>query len=195
MTGATGPRGSRKGVFEAMRSGVCSLICAACCIGCTDPVTPPAASPPVDRLLIFARDLNEDVTLHLTRNAGGSTVVLFRQASPGQSRIVLDSVGPGPKEQEPEEIRAMLASFDVWALNAPDAPGAACRTVNGQRSCAITFQDYSLVMQVERGGQVRVQRYTGLERSTGNQTARALADFVLAWARKREASAQVRPPG
>jgi hypothetical protein len=167
----------------------------ALCIGCTDPATSPAASPPIDRLLIFVRDLNEDVTLHLTRNAGGSTVVLFRQASPGRPRIVLDSVGPGPKSQEPEEIRAMLASFDVWALNEPNAPGAACRTVNGQRSCAITLQDYSLVMQVERGGEIRVQRYTGLERSTSNKSARALADFVFAWARKREASGQARPPG
>ena len=80
----------------------------------------------------------------------------------------------------------MLDSFDIWAMNAPDAPGAACRTVNGQRSCAITWEDYSLVMRVESGGTARVQRYTGLERSTGNPSARALADFVLAWARERE---------
>lgn len=78
----------------------------------------------------------------------------------------------------------MLASFDIWALNAPDAPGAACKTVRGQRSCSITFNDYSLVMRVQRGRQVRVQRYTGLENSTSNQSARALGDFVFAWARR-----------
>ena len=126
------------------------------------------------------------MTLAVIRDAGESTVVLFRQARDGQPRIVLDSIGPGPKEQEPEEVREMLASFDVWALNAPNAPGAACRTVNGERSCAITWNDYSLVMRVESGGQVRVQRYTGLEKSTGHASARALADFVLAWARERE---------
>lgn len=79
----------------------------------------------------------------------------------------------------------MLNAFDLWALNAPDAPGAACRTVLGQRSCSITFIDYSLVMQVQSGRDVRVQRYTRLEKSTANQSARALGDFVFAWARKR----------
>ena len=84
----------------------------------------------------------------------------------------------------------MLNSFDIWALNAPDAPGAACRTVLGQRSCNITFNDYSLVMQVQRGREVRVQRYTGLEKRTSNQSARALGDFVFAWARKRDGRGQ-----
>ena len=83
-------------------------------------------------------------------------------------------------------VERMLRSFDIWALNAPDAPGAACRTVLGQRSCAITFNDYSLVMQVQRGREVRVQRYTGLEKSTSNRSARELADFIFAWARMRE---------
>ena len=83
-------------------------------------------------------------------------------------------------------VERMLSSFDIWALNAPDAPGAACRTVLGQRSCSITFNDYSLVMQVQRGREVRVQRYTRLEKSTSNRSARALGDFVFAWARMRE---------
>lgn len=171
-------------------------IAAAVCIGCSDSPTSPAVSPPIDRLFIFARTLTEDVTLALIRDGGESTVVLFRQARDGQPRIVLDSIGPDPKEQEPEEIRVMLASFDVWALNAPNAPGAACRTVNGQRSCNITFNDYSLVMRVESGDDVRVQRYTGLERSTAVPSARALADFVLAWAHELEGGGQAhrQPP-
>lgn len=82
----------------------------------------------------------------------------------------------------------MPDSFDVWAMNAPNAPGAACRTVDGQRSCAITWEDYSVVMRVESGGDVRVQRYTGLEKSTGTPSVRALGDFVLAWASKLEGS-------
>lgn len=59
-------------------------------------------------------------------------------------------------------------------------------TVRGGRTCSITVNDYSLVMRVQRGRDVRVQRYTGLEHSTGNPTARALADFVFAWARARQ---------
>ena len=82
----------------------------------------------------------------------------------------------------------MLNAFDIWALNAPDAPGAACRTVMGERSCSITFNDYSLVMRVQSGQEVRVQRYTGLEKSKSNQSARALGDFVFEWARNRGGS-------
>lgn len=167
-------------------------IVAAGCIGCgDDPPTSPAKSPPIDRLFIYARNSSpdvkkEEVELALTREAGRSTLVMFIPARPEHPRIVLDSIGPIP--EEPERVRAMLASFDVWALNAPNAPGAACFTVNGQRSCNITFEDYSLVMRVESGSQVRVQRYTGLEKSTGNATARGLADYVLAWARELQAA-------
>ena len=159
-------------------------ICIALCIGCRDSPTSPV-SPPIDRLFIFARNWPDDyVELSLIRDAGGSTLVLFRPYREGHPRTVIDSIGPGATE--PEEVHTMLASFDIWAMKAPDAPGAACRTVNGQRSCAISWEDYSLVMRVESGGKVRVQRYTGLEKSTGNPSARALADFVLAWARERE---------
>lgn len=171
---------------------------AACCIGCTDPPTSPAreiVSPPIDRLFIFVRDWpNDFVELSLIRDAGRSTLVLFRPPGDGQPRMVIDSIGPGPTE--PEEVRAMLDSFDVWALNAPNAPGAACRTVNGQRSCYATANDYSLVMRVESGAEVRVQRYTGLEKSTGSQSARALGDFILAWVRLLEGGGQAyhQPP-
>ena len=168
-----------------------AAIGAACCIGCGDPSTSPGVSPPIDRLLIYATNWpTEEVEFAMTRNAGESTVVLFRPARPGRPRLVLDSIGPSPTA--PEEVRAMLASFDIWAMNAPNARDAACKTVNGQRTCVIAEKDYSLVMLVERGGQVRVQRYTGLERSTANPSARGLGDFVLAWARKRQPPP---PPG
>lgn len=162
-------------------------VCVAC-IGCDNSPTAPV-SPPIDRLFIYARNWpSEEVELALIRNAGESTVTLFLPAREDHPRIVLDSIGPGA--EEPEEVRTMLASFDIWALNAPNAPGAACRTVNGQRSCNPTFNDYSLVMRVESGGKVRVQRYTHLELSTAVPSARALADFVLAWARTYEGGGQ-----
>ena len=155
--------------------------CVALCLGCDGGPTSPM-SPPLDRVFIYARNWpTEEVEIALIRQAGQSTLTLFVPAREEHPRIVLDSVGPAA--EEPDEVRTMLETFDLWAMNAPDAPGAACRTVNGQRSCAITFNDYSLVMRVESGGKVRVQRYTGLEKSTGNAAARALADYVLAWAR------------
>lgn len=149
---------------------------------------------PIDRLLLFTANSAEEVELALIRNAGQTTLTLFRPARPGKPRLVVDSIGPGP--EEPEEVRVMLNSFDIWALNAPNAPGAACRTVNGQRSCVITPNTYLLVMRVESGADVRVQRYSYLDLSTGNPTARALADFVLAWARKAEGGGEARrqPP-
>ena len=167
-------------------------IIAASCIGCgNDAPTSPAKSPPIDRLFIYARNSSPDVSkeeveLILTRESGQSTLVMFIPARPEHPRIVLDSIGPVP--DEPEKVRAMLKSFDVWALNAPNAPGAACSTVNGQRSCNITFEDYSLVMRVESGSEVRVQRYTHLELSSAVPAARGLADYVLAWARELQSA-------
>jgi hypothetical protein len=176
------------------RGGVWLLIGAAWSVGCAyraEPDALPASSglavksPPIDRLFLFVRDTpRDDVELTLIRDAGKSTVTLIRPARPGRPRVVLDSIGPG--ENDAEMVVAMLDSFDVWALNAPDAPGAACKTRNGRRSCSITFNDYSLVMKVESGGETRVQRYTHLELRTSNRSARALGDFVFAWVRKRE---------
>lgn len=129
--------------------------------------------------------------LTLTRDAHGSTAILVRPDYDARLRAwrrsgtVLDSIGPAERDTD-NMLARMLNSFDIWALNAPDAPGAACKTVMGQRSCSITFNDYSLVMRVQRGREVRAQRYTVLEKSTSNRSARALADFVFAWARKRE---------
>ena len=187
-----------------MRRALCLVICAVCCIGCTNRAkpavapesdaafrrgtpnalpAPPAeelAAPPIDRLDLFVRNAaDEAVQLTLTRNTRAGTVTWSVLRSDWRGRPL------GPVEQDTDTVVGMLNSFDIWALNAPDAPGAACRTVMGQRSCYITFNDYSLVMRVQSGRKVRVQRYTGLERSTSHRVARALADFVFAWARRK----------
>ena len=171
-----------------VRRYLTSAIIAACCIGCgDDPPTSPAVSPPIDVLLLYARNWpTEEVEFELVREAGESRVTLFRPARDGNPRIVLlEKIGP--VAEEPEKVSELLESFDVWALNAPNAAGAACSTRNGQRICNPTFEDYSLVMQVESGNQVRVQRYTHLELSSGVPAARGLGDFMLAWATELEA--------
>ena len=142
-------------------------------------------------MFIFVRDWPRgDVELNLIRDAGGSAVTLFHPARDGQPRVLLDSIGPA--DAEPEELVTLLNSFDVWAMNAANARGAACTTVNGQRSCAIAMYDYSVAMRVESRGKVRVQRYTGLETITGSRSVRAMGDYILAWANKLEAPAQMR---
>lgn len=179
----------------AFRATLCVLIVAACGIGCTvqrgRPNALPAASgdalaaPPIDRLDLFVRNAaREFVELSATREVRGSIVAWYVQRYDGRLRPI------GPVEQDTEMVVRMLNAFDLWALNAPDAPGAACRTVLGQRNCSITFNDYSLVMRVQSGREVRVQRYTRLEKSTSNQSARALGDFLFAWARTREERAR-----
>ena len=156
-------------------------------VSCSDSTSPSreVESPPIDRLLIFVRNWpTEYVELALTRDAAGVTLVLFHPPGDGQPRVVIDSIGPGATE--PAEIRDLLANFDVWALNAPFAPGAACTGVDEDRSCAITSNDYSVVMLVESGDQVRVQRYTRLDSSNSGSRARALGDYVLEWVRRIE---------
>jgi hypothetical protein len=158
----------------------------ACCIGCTNraKLNAPAAAiveasvvPSIDRVDLFVRNAaREAVQLTLTRDTRDSTVAWYVLRSDGRQPPI------GRGEQDTDMVVRMLNSFDIWALNAPDAPGAACRTVLGQRSCSITFNDYSLVMRVQRGREVRVQRYTGLEKSTSSRSARALGDFVFEWA-------------
>ena len=190
-----------------MRRSLCLLICAASFIGCTTrarpavapasdealrrdkpkalPAAPAEASvtPPIDRVDLFVRNAaREAVELTLRRDTRGSTVTWYVVRYDGRRRPV------GPPEQDTDMVVRMLNAFDIWALNAPDAPGAACRTVMGERSCSITFNDYSLVMRVQSGQEVRVQRYTGLEKSKSNQSARALGDFVFEWARNRGGS-------
>ena len=158
-------------------------------VSCSDSTSPGAVeSPPIDRLLIFVRNWpTEYVELALTRDAAGVTLVLFHPPGDGQPRVVIDSIGPGATE--PEEVRDLLAAFDVWALNAPFAPGAACKGEGDDRSCAITWNDYSVVMLVESGDDVRVQRYTRLDSTNSGSPARALGDFVLAWVRRLEGGA------
>ena len=160
-------------------------LAAVCSIGCTTRAKPnaPAASAdavvaaPIDRLDLFVRNAaREFVELSATREVRRDIVSWRVQRYDGQLRPI------GPAVQDTDMAVRLLDSFDIWALNAPDAPGAACKTVRGQRSCSITFNDYSLVMRVQRGRQVRVQRYTGLEKSTSNPSARSLGDFVFAWA-------------
>jgi hypothetical protein len=174
---------------ECLAIAAGAALALACCIGCSTrakpnavPAAPAEASvvPPIDRVDLFVRNAaREAVQLTVTRHTRDSTVAWYVQRSDGRRPSI------GPAEQDTDMVVRMLNSFDLWALNAPDAPGAACRTVLGQRSCSITFNDYSLVMRVQRGREVRVQRYTGLEKSTSNQSARALGDFVFAWARAR----------
>jgi hypothetical protein len=164
-------------------------------VGCASAPAPNAGTVPrtaaasITRFDIFVRNGRYDVAeLALTRQGGRSTVTLARPEYEGRPRVLLDSVGPS--EADAEKVVAMLDSFDIWAMNAPNAPGAACQTVAGQRNCIITFGDYSIVMLVRRGNRERVQRYTGLDTRSANRRARALGDFILAWAREREGPTQ-----
>ena len=157
--------------------------------GCSDSTSPaPEVAPPIDRLEMFVRDTREfpgeEVEFVLKRSASGSTLTVFRPGREWRARLVLDSIGPGA--EEPEEIREILASFDVWALAERDAPGAACRTENGQWNCYHVYNDYTLVMGVGSGDAYRAQRYTRLELSPTTRPVRQLADYVLAWARRLE---------
>jgi hypothetical protein len=135
----------------------------------------------------------EYVEVHFERIAGRSMLVMFRPPQPASGglpavpRILLDSIGP--QDDPPAEIVEIVSTFDVWAMTDSNAVGGACSTKTGQWVCNPTFRDYSLVLGVERGGTRRAQRYTGLNESTGNTTARALGDFVFAWSRKRAGSA------
>jgi hypothetical protein len=164
------------------------LICAVCCLGCSkdDPTSPDTRWLPaseIDRLLVFVRDWpNEYVEIDFKRNAGASTLIMYRPPQPGLPRVLLDSVGPS--SEDPEEIAELLATFNVWALADSNAVGAACNTRSGQWVCNPTINDYSLVMGVESGGTFRAQRYTRLGESNSSKTARALGDFILEWKRR-----------
>ena len=173
------------------------LLCAVFTVGCTNGTTSPEDSP-IDRLLIFVRDWPaEYVEIDLTRNAAGSTLIMYRPSQaasggqPAQPRILLDSVGP--QKEDPEEIVQLMKAFDVWAMADSNAVGAACNTRGGYWNCNPTINDYSLVMAVMRGGTQRAQRYTRLKESTSNKTARALGDFIFAWKRRVEARASTKP--
>ena len=163
-------------------------IVVACSVGCSDEPTSPdreIAASEIDRLAIFVRDWpDEYVEIRLERNAGQSTLVIFRPPQPGLPRVVIDSIGPS--KDDTEEIAELLSKFDVWAMADSNAVGAACNTKSGQWICRPTFNDYSVVIGVTGGGTTRAQRYTRLRESTSSKTAHALGDYVLAMARRRQ---------
>ena len=164
-----------------------------CCFGCTDssPVQPdtrvPASS--IERLQIYVRGWPiDEVELDMNVVEGQRRLILYRPARDGQPELLLASISPDMKEWE--NVDALLQSYDVWELANPDAPGAACRTYKGQPTCNPTFNDYSIAMRVIVGGVTRNQRYTRLDGDNSAHVARAMGDFVLAWAREREGSTQ-----
>jgi hypothetical protein len=162
------------------------VLYAGCGNGQSTAPAPSNATGPIDRLLVFARDWpNEYVEIDFKRDANGRTLVMFSPPHGGQPRVLLDSVGPAT--DDPPEIVELLSRFDVWAMADSNATGAACNTSKGYWNCKATSNDYSLVMQVIRGGVSRSQRYTNLHAGTANENARALADFMIAWKRKVEA--------
>ena len=169
------------------------VLCASCSNATSpDRVSPPLAASEIDRLLVFVRDWPDDyVEIDFKRQAGGSTLIMYRPPQPGVPRILLDSIGP--VTEDPQEIVELLNSFNVWAMADSNAAGAACSTASGYWVCHPTFNDYSLVMAVEAKGTTRAQRYTALGQSGSNPTARALGDFVFAMMRKRHASAGATP--
>jgi hypothetical protein len=141
--------------------------------------------------MFVTHDGREHVQIEFTRQAGRSTLVMFEAGPWGTPRVYIDSVGPAT--EDPPEIVEILNTFDIWAMADSNAAGASCNTKSGQWVCDISHHKYTLVFGVRRGGVSRSQRYTRLDQSVGNQQARALADFVSAWTRrKREARAQ--PP-
>lgn len=141
-----------------------------------------------------SENVSEYVQVDFKRIAGRSMLVMYRPAQPAsgalpaEPRILLDSIGP--QEDPPAEIVEIVSTFNVWAMADSNAVGGACSTKTGHWACEPTFRDYSLVLGVETAGTGRSQRYTGLNESTGNATARALGDFVFAWSRRRAGSAR-----
>lgn len=156
-------------------------------LGCSDSPTS-SAEPEIDRIDMFVRDTREfpgeEVEFELRRTASGSSLKVWRPAREWRARLLLDSIGPGA--EEPEEIREILASFDLWALSAREAPGASCGTQNGAWTCHHASNDYTLVMGVGSGDTYTPQRYSHLELVPATQPVRMLADYVLEWARRLE---------
>lgn len=165
------------------------LLLLALCASCSDSASPDRRSQPlpaseIDRLIVFVRDWPDRyVEIDFRRQAGGSTLIVYRPSQPGVPRILIDSIGPSA--EDPPEIVELLDTFNVWALADSNAAGAACSTATGQWVCNPTVEDYSLVMLVESGSTRRSQRYTRLDEIRVNHTARALGDFVFAMMQRR----------
>ena len=179
------------------------LTCGAFTLACSQRTRPDAPGPAsqsmssrsFERVAIAVLGVSESLHLTMERKKGYSTIVLVRMARNGLSARMLDSIGPIPTD--PERVRQLLTSFDVWELNAPNSRGAACTTYRGERQCKLTVNDYSVVMEVVRRRNTRVQRYTGLEQDTSlsaprRRSARALGDFIFAWAREAEVAVSAR---
>lgn len=171
--------------------------CVALSLGCGDshPTAPrgPLALSEIDLLRIFVRAWPSDtsteyVQVEFHRISGQGMLLLYRPAQPAIGnlsavpRLLLDSIGP--QDDAPPEIVEIVNTYNVWAMADSNAAGAACSTKTGQWVCNITVRDYSIVLGVGSGGTMRSQRYTGLEKSTGNAAARALGDFVFEWSRR-----------
>lgn len=166
------------------KRGILLVVLAALSAGCSNgQTTEPAPSNvtgPIDRLQVFARDWpDEYVEIDFKREANGSTLVMISPPHGGQPSVLLESIGPATND--PPQIVELLNRFDVWAMADSNAAGAACNTSKGYWDCNATSNDYSLVMQVIRGGVSRSQRYTNLHSQSANANARALADFMIAW--------------
>ena len=187
--------------FALVRSGLAAF-CAALSLGCGEShptaLEAPLSISDIDRMRIFVRNwpsetVSEYVQIEYERIDGRSMLLMYRPPQPAtgelpaKPRVLLDSIGP--QEDPPAEIVEIVNTFNVWAMADSNAVGAACSTKTGQWVCHPTFGDYSLVLGVESGGTRRSQRYTGLDRITGNDAARALGNFVFAWSRRRAGSA------
>jgi hypothetical protein len=175
------------------RRYVTAAIGVALCIGCTDPATSPnRAEAPIDLLKMFVtQDRQEHVQIEFRRQASGSILVMFEAGPWGTPRKYIDSVGPAA--EDPPEIVEILKNFDFWAMADSNAAGASCNTKSGAWVCDIRHFNYTIVMGGRRGGVSRAQRYTRLNESVGNKEARALADYVVAWTRRKR-QARVQPP-
>jgi hypothetical protein len=175
-----------------MRTSLRLLTCAVACLGCTNPPTSPdLARAPIDRLQMFVtHDGQEHVEIDFRRQAGKSILLMFRPgANVTMPRLMIDSIGPAT--EDPPELVEILKTFDVWAMADSNAAGGSCNTKSGRWVCDISHHRYTLVLGVRRGGVSRAQRYTRLDQSVGNKQARALADSISAWTRrKRQAGSQ-----
>jgi hypothetical protein len=179
-------------ILPSVRTSLRLLMCAVTCLGCTNPSTSPnPAGAPIDRLQMFVtHDGQEHVEIDFRRQAGKSILLMFRPgANVTMPRLMIDSIGPAT--EDPPELVEILKTFDVWAMADSNAAGGSCNTKSGRWVCDISHHRYTLVLGVRRGGVSRAQRYTRLDQSVGNKQARALADSISAWTRrKRQAGSQ-----